>query len=200
MHLRLAAPADAAAIADIYAPIVESTAISFEEVVPSVDEMRARIENTLRGYPWIVAEDDGVVLGYAYGGRWRERRAYRWSVEVTAYVHSSAQRRGVGRAVYGALFRVLEAQGFRRALAGIALPNDASIALHTAMGMTPVGIYREVGFKFGAWHDVEWFERALAHGGGVPREPIPLANLDPAVAMDALRLNSMRRDGQEGGL
>jgi len=186
MHLRLATAADAGAIAAIYAPIVASTAISFEEVAPGADEMRSRIETALRTYPWVVAEDDGQVLGYAYGGTWRPRRAYRWTVEVTAYVHPSAHGRGVGRALYAALFRVLEAQGFHRAVAGIALPNDASIALHRAVGFEAVGVYREVGHKLGAWHDVAWFERPIGVPGAAADEPIPLADLPGAVLGAAL--------------
>lgn len=177
--LRVAVAGDAEAIAAIYAPIVASTPISFEEIAPTVAEMRTRIEKTLAAYPWLVAELDGTVAGYAYAGRWRERPAYRYSVEVTVYVRESAQRRGVGTALYGALFRILAAQGFHRALAGIALPNDASVALHERVGFTPVGVFREVGRKLGAWHDVAWYERALS-AAGAPAEPVPLSELDLA--------------------
>lgn len=177
VRVRLASPLDAGAIAEIYVPIVVSTAISFEDTPPTADEMRARIEKTLTAYPWLVAELDGDVAGYAYGGRWRERHAYRYSVEVTVYVAEAAQRRGIARALYDALFRVLAAQGFHRALAGIALPNDASVALHERVGFTRVGVFRAVGRKFGAWHDVAWYERALSPGAAAS-EPIPLAELD----------------------
>src|SRR5947209_7654309 len=147
VNLRLATPDDAAAIVEIYAPIVESTPISFEDDAPTVDEMRARIEKTLRTYPWLVAEDAGVLLGYVYASRHRERAAYRWSVEVTAYVGEAARGRGIASALYRALFRVLEGQGYRSAFAGIALPNEASVALHRAVGFTPIGVFHAIGYK-----------------------------------------------------
>jgi L-amino acid N-acyltransferase YncA len=182
--IRLASPDDAAPVAAIYRPIVETTAISFEEGAPSDAEMRERIERTLRTYPWVVADGEDGVIGYAYAGRWRERAAYRWTVETTAYVRDDARGRGVGRALYAALFRVLAVQRFHRAFAGITLPNDASVALHRAAGFTDVGVYRHAGYKHGAWHDVGWFERALAEPAQPPGEPIALAALT-ATALDA---------------
>ncbi|HEX3551128.1 MAG TPA: arsinothricin resistance N-acetyltransferase ArsN1 family B [Candidatus Elarobacter sp.] len=183
MHVRLAISDDAAAVAAIYRPIVETTTISFEEVAPDEAEMRARIDRTLQTYPWLVAEESGGVLGYAYASRWRERAAYRWSVETTAYVHERARGRGVGSALYEALFRVLDAQGFHRAYAGITLPNDASVALHTAVGFLPAGVFHDAGCKFGRWCDVAWFERPLAAAEIVPpNETIPLPRL-PARAL-----------------
>jgi phosphinothricin acetyltransferase len=186
-HLRLASAADAVAIAEIYAPIVESTAISFEVAVPTVDEMRMRIEKTLATYPWLVADGDGAVLGYAYAGRWRERAAYRWSVEVTAYVAETSRGQGVGGALYRALFRILEAQGFHRAFAGITLPNDPSVALHESVGFTVVGVFRDAGHKFASWHDVGWYERPIGADGAVPHEPIPLPELAASVVTAALQ-------------
>jgi L-amino acid N-acyltransferase YncA len=182
----LAGAADAAAVAAIYAPSVESTVISFEEVVPSVEQTRGRIEATLHRWPWLVFEEGGDVLGYAYAGKHRERAAYRWSVDVSAYVGEHARGRGIGRALYLALFRVLREQGFHHAFAGITLPNDASIALHRSVGFAPVGIYREVGFKFGAWRDVSWWECPIAPPGTAPREPIPLPELSGAGLRRAL--------------
>jgi phosphinothricin acetyltransferase len=182
-RIRLAEPGDATAVAAIYGPIVERTAISLEEDAPSVDEMRARIEATIETWPWLVLELGGAVLGYVYAGRHRERSAYRWSVDVTAYVREDARGRGVGRSLYTILFRVLREQRFHRAFAGIGLPNDASIALHRAVGFEPVGIYREVGYKFGAWRDVSWWTREIAPAVIPPPEPIPLS----AFSHDALR-------------
>lgn len=185
--MRLATRDDAAAIAAIYRPIVEATTISFEESAPTDDEMRARIERTLTTYPWIVLDQGDGVRAYAYGGRWRERAAYRRSVEVTVYVREDARGRGAGAAAYAALFRVLAAQGFRRAYGGITLPNDASEALHRAAGFTPVGVYHEAGFKLGRWCDVAWYERALSDSAAVPPpEPIPLPQLAPAALARAL--------------
>jgi phosphinothricin acetyltransferase len=177
MEIRAARPADAAALLEIYAPLVRETTISFEDVPPSVDEMARRIEGTLPRFPWLAMEDASGVLGYAYAARHRERAAYRWSVEVSAYVRSTARRRGVGRALYGALFAILERQGFRRAYAGITLPNEPSVRLHESVGFRAFAVYRGVGFKAGAWHDVGWWERELAAPGGAPADPTPFSEL-----------------------
>jgi len=125
--IRCVRPDDAEAIAAIYAPIVERTMISFEEVAPSADEIRARIEQIAKIWPWLVYDDGGGVLGYVYASQHRARAAYRWSVDVSAYVREDARGRGLARSLYEALFRVLAAQGYHRAFAGIGLPNDASI-------------------------------------------------------------------------
>ena len=173
--IRLAAPTDAAAIADIYRPAVVDRATSFEIDAPDAGQMATRIESCLARLPWLVADDDGVVLGYAYASPHRTRAAYQWSVDVSAYVSQAAHRRGVGRSLYEAIFRVLALQGFRNAYAGITMPNDASEAFHRALGFTTVGIYRGVGYKLGRWHDVLWLERALAPGDDTP--PIPTIDL-----------------------
>lgn len=159
--IRLATVDDAPSVAEIYRPIVESTAISFETIAPSADEMRHRIEETSSSHPWIVCECDGVVVGYAYAARHRARAAYQWSVDTSVYVAGTFRRRGIGQGLYSSLFAVLSAQGFANAFAGIALPSPASVALHERVGFTPVGIYRNVGYKLGAWHDVGWWQRPL---------------------------------------
>lgn len=169
--IRLAREADAGQIQAIYAPIVRDTFISFETHIPSVEEMRERISHKLEQYPWLVVEHDGRLLGYAYAGRWRERAAYNWTVEVSVYVHPGAQRMRVGRAVYSALFDVLWLQGFVQATAGIALPNEASIRLHELMGFKGVGVFHHVGYKMGQWHDVNWMELQLRPPP--PAEPAP---------------------------
>ncbi len=130
--------------------------------------MARRVTRVMERAPWLVCEQNEAVLGYAYASAHRDRPAYRWSVDVSVYVHGDARRMGVARALYASLFAALVVQGFRNAYAGITLPNEASVTLHTSMGFTPVGVYRGVGYKFGAWHDVGWFERALA-----PRVPEP---------------------------
>jgi phosphinothricin acetyltransferase len=182
--LRVAEPGDAAAIAAIYAPIVRETAISFETEPPSPDAMAVRIEGVLKSHPWLVAVRAGEVVGYAYAGEHAQRAAYRWSVNVTAYLAETARRQGVGRKLYGALIPMLRAQGFRSAFAGIALPNAASVGLHEAVGFEPLGVYRDVGFKLGRWHDVGYWRLALTEEDGPPAEPVPfpLLRFTPGVA------------------
>ena len=159
--VRPAVEQDAGTVVRIYAPYVEQTAISFEEIVPTADEMAARIKKCCTRWQWLVAEIDGEVVGYAYGSQHRERAAYRWSVEVSAYVDRQHHRKGIGRALYDALFAELADQGFCHAFAGITLPNDPSVMLHTSMGFEPIGTFRSIGWKFGTWHDVAWFQRRL---------------------------------------
>lgn len=153
--------ADAGAIQAIYAPPVENTTISFETTIPSVAEMESRIRAHQETYPYLVAERQGVVVGYAYAGSHRTREAYRHSVDVSVYVAGTARGSGLGKALYQALLGKLAQANFHAAFAGIALPNPASEALHRSVGFEPVGIYREVGFKFGTWHDVRWWQRLL---------------------------------------
>lgn len=168
--------ADAASCAAIYAPFVTDGAVSFEEVAPDAVAMRERIEAYQRRLPWLVAEISGRVAGFAYAAPHRARPGYRWTVEVSVYVASEDRDRGTGRALYGVLLPRLEAQNLRLALAGITLPNPASVAFHEACGFAAVGVYRRVGFKAGAWRDVGWWAREL--GGDrpdPPAEPIPPA-------------------------
>lgn len=145
----------------IYRPVVEQTAISFEESAPSLAEFSARLNKYLKDWCAFVAEDSGRVVGYAYGSSHRERAAYRWSVETTVYVAAEAQRAGTGRALYGALLPALAQAGFCNAYAGVALPNTASVGLHQAVGFRSIGTFPRVGYKHGAWHDVAWFHKAL---------------------------------------
>jgi phosphinothricin acetyltransferase len=175
--VRLGQSQDGAAVAEIYRPAVTERATSFELEAPDAAEMSRRIASCLTKLPWLVGWRDGEVLGYAYASPHRSRAAYQWSVEVSAYVDPKVQRRGVGRALYEALFRVLVLQGFRNAYAGITLPNEASVGFHRRLGFTDVGIYRNVGFKHGRWHDVMWLERALAPHDEIPAPPIPLSEL-----------------------
>lgn len=174
--IRLATEADTSGVQAIYAPVVRDTIISFEYAPPSVDEMRGRIAKTLPRYPWLVCErEHGELLGYAYAGQHSERAAYQWSVNVSVYVSASARRLGVGTAVYHSLFALLRLQGFANIYAGITLPNAASVGLHESMGMTPVGVYHRVGYKFGAWHDVGWWQMALRERPVEPTRALTLA-------------------------
>ena len=177
--VRIANEDDSVAVAGIYAPYVSDTAISFEEVPPSAEEMRSRIRKTLTTYPFVVFEVDDAVVAYAYASPHGERAAYRWSVDVAVYAAPQAHRRGLGRALYSSLFEILARQGFHSVFAGITLPNDKSVGLHQAMGFRPIGVYAQAGFKLGAWHDVGWWGRPIS--SGPPRgEPIPFPDTPSA--------------------
>ena len=183
-NFRLVTKDDAASIAEIYRPIVTSTAISFETEPPDASEMERRIQETLPACPWLVCEQDGRVVGYAYASRHRPRAGYRWSVDTTVYLHADVRRRGIGRGLYVSLFKILVAQGYFNAYAGVALPNPGSVGLHESVGFTPIGIYRNVGFKHGAWRDVGWWQRELQPLVATPPPPITLHELqrDPSWA------------------
>jgi phosphinothricin acetyltransferase len=172
--IRLVTASDAAPIQAIYGPIVRDTVTSFEAEVPSVDEMRRRIVETTVQHPWLVYEHQGEVLGYVYGSKHRARTAYQWSVEVSAYIHAGARRQGLGRGLYVSLFKILVLQGFYNAYAGVTLPNPGSVGLHEALGFQPVGVFRNVGYKFGAWHDVGWWHLPLQPPALDPAPPLPL--------------------------
>jgi len=161
MKIRSATVNDAENVLSIYSPVVQETAISFELTVPAVDEMRRRIQSALQTHAWLVAETNGELAGYAYGSAHRPRQAYQFSVEVSAYVNAHHRGQGVARALYQALFEALRQQQCHCAFAGIALPNDPSIALHRSMGFQRIGVFREVGYKFDRWHDVDWWQLRL---------------------------------------
>jgi L-amino acid N-acyltransferase YncA len=165
---------DAAACLAIYTPYVERGATSFEEETPEPSRFGERIAQTQASHPWLVVERDGAVLGYAYACPHRYRPAYRWAVESSVYMAAEEQGKGYGRMVYAELFERLRKQRFHVACAGITLPNDASIALHESMGFVPVGVYRHIGWKAGAWHDVGWWQLELQPPDeGSPAEPLP---------------------------
>ena len=152
---------DAEGCLAIYAPFVLDTWVSFETEVPDEAEMASRIAANSASHAWLVADVGGAIAGYAYGSAHRTRAAYASSCDVAIYVDPAYGRRGIGRALYAQLLPVLAQRGFHAAFAGIAQPNESSVALHEAMGFEPVGIYREVGWKLGAWRDVGWWQRLL---------------------------------------
>ena len=164
MTVRDATPADAAACRDVYAPYVTGTAVSFETEPPTAEEMARRIAAAQERHAWLVLDEGGAVRGYAYGGPFMAREAYRWSCTVSVYLERARRRTGAGRALYTALLDRLAARGYRRVLAGVTLPNEASLGLHRALGFTDAGLYRRVGWKDGAWHDVAWLQRDLGAG------------------------------------
>jgi phosphinothricin acetyltransferase len=184
-RVRMATVADAEAIQQIYAPFVTDTSVSFEMVPPTVDEMAQRISTTLQRTPWLVFEQDGRVTGYAYASKHRDRAAYQWSVEVSAYVLPEARRSGVARELYERLFEILATQGFYSAFAGITLPNEASVAFHRALGFRDIGVFHSIGYKFGQWHDTGWLERPLRSYDSPSDPPIPLSYV-PCAELTAL--------------
>ena len=186
-RIRLATPADGSALAAIYAPSVIGSVTSFELDAPDSEEMGRRIARVTTRTPWLVCEARGEAVGYAYASSHRERPAYQWSVEVSAYVRDDLQRRGIGRALNSSLIAVLILQGFRNAYAGITLPNAASVRLHEGLGFTTVGVYRGAGYKLGAWHDVMWLARTLAPHELSPPTPVSLPEVrDDAILSAAL--------------
>ena len=171
LNVRDASEPDGEACAAIYAPYVTDTAITFEIDPPLPVEMSARIAAAVRTHAWVVLDDHGRVVGYAYGGPHKSRPAYRWSCEVSVYLERGRRRTGGGRALYDALFLRLAERGFRTAVAGMTLPNDGSVGLHHAMGFEPVGTCRRIGWKHNAWHDVAWAQRTIATGQNPPADP-----------------------------
>jgi L-amino acid N-acyltransferase YncA len=188
---------DAPAVQAIYAPYVAHTVISFEAAPPSVDEMAQRIQKTVSKFPWLVCVTDAqngdsrsensksekgepstypAIAGYAYASTHRERAAYQWSVDVSVYVSPDFQRRNIGRGLYTALFALLRLQGYVNAYAGIALPNPASVGIHTSLGFQAVGVYQQVGYKLGAWHDVGWWGLRLLTAPCEPLPPRPISD------------------------
>lgn len=170
---------DAAACAAIYAPFVQRTAVTFDEVLPTVAELASRIERASTTHQWLVLESDDAVVGYAYASPHRARASYRWAVDTSVYIAEGHRRAGGGRALYTELLARLRVQGFEVACAGITLPNEGSVRLHESLGFTPVGVYRRIGYKLGAWHDVGWWQLELAPPSAVPREPRPSDSARP---------------------
>lgn len=177
IEIRFANAGDAAAIAEIYAPNVAGNAISFEAEPPTREVMRQRICSTLAQLPWLVCERAGELLGYAYASPHSERAAYAWSLNASVYIAEACRRQGVARALYTSLFALVRLAGYYSVHAGVTLPNAASVGLHESLGFLPVGVYRAVGFKLGAWHDVGWWQLELRPRNGAPAPPVALPAL-----------------------
>lgn len=167
-EIRRATIQDGAACASIYTPYVDDTVVTFETVPPSTQEIARRIADSLRTHAWLVLEDEGRVTGYAYAHPWKSRAAYRWSCEVSVYLEVGRRRTGAGRALDTQLFERLVQRGYRIAIAGMTLPNEASVGLHRAMGFEDGGINRRIGWKKNAWHDVAWMQRELVTAAADP--------------------------------
>jgi len=182
MTIRFAAPEDAAAIAALYAPYVEGSAVSMEDSAPTVEEMAARIAGGGGLYPWLVAEEDGRIVGFASASRFRPRQGYRFTVETSVYVAPERQRAGLGREIYTLLIDLLVRQGFTQAIAALTEPNPGSAGLHRAMGFKKCGTYGQVGWKLGCWWDIGLWQRGLAPQRTPPAEPVPFREAGLRVA------------------
>lgn len=182
--LRLATTTDAKGILDIYAPYIENTSFTFETEVPSVEEFAERIKTYLLNWPWLVCEIDGVIAGYAYATRHRERTAYQWCVESSVYIHDDFQQKGIARALYTALFEILKKQGFRNVYAVINLPNDKSVTFHESCGFQYFATYENVGYKLGKWKNVGWWKLSINEYGDDPAAPIKFSDMNKDLLPD----------------
>jgi len=176
--LRTATAADAEGILAIYAPYIENTSFTFETDVPTIGSFAERINTYLVNWPWLVCEVNGIIAGYAYAGRHRERTAYQWSVESSVYIHDEFQRKGIAQALYSALFEILKKQGFNNVYAVINLPNDKSVAFHENCGFKYFTTYEQVGYKLGKWKNVGWWRLVVNEFGDEPAAPVKFAELD----------------------
>lgn len=170
--IRQATAEDAQGILEIYAPFCEDSIVSFELVPPTVEEMRSRIEKCNATHLWLVDADDDGINAYAYASPHKERAAYRWSVDVSIYISEKKRNHGLGTKLYTHLFEILRERGFYNAYAGVTLPNEASVRLHEKMGFQKVGVYKNVGYKLGKWHDVGWWHLVLRQHDDAPQEPV----------------------------
>ncbi len=169
--IRLAAEADSTSILEIYAPFIEDTVITFEYEVPTLSEFSKRMANIQKKYPWLVCEVNDSIIGYAYASQFNERAAYAWSVDFSVYIKPEYHNKKIGKALYTALSQLLRLQGYCNAYTGVTLPNIKSEGLHESFGFKPVGVYHNVGYKFGNWYDVKWFELEIQEHFKIPVTP-----------------------------
>lgn len=178
-YIRLARESDAEELLEIYRPYVETTSITFETEVPTVEEFAGRIRDTLTKFPYLVIEEDGAILGYAYAHPFHQRAAYGWTVESSVYVRQNVRHGHVGSLLYQALMERLERQGVRNVCAVVTVPNEPSMAFHARMGFTSAGILPNFGYKMDEWHGVEYLYRQLGPTGESPKPLLPLKELPP---------------------
>ena len=177
MPIRPVRPDDAQAIAALYAPYVRDTAITFEETAPDEAEFRRRVAQVTAVYPWLVWEEAGEILGYAYAHRVRPRPAYDWAAELSVYVARGRGGQGIGSGLYRVLLDLLRRQGIRQVYGVLSLPNEASRRLHLSLGFTQLAVFPNMGYKMGQWRDVGWFGKALTEDFGPPAPLIPIGEL-----------------------
>lgn len=176
--IRLASPADAQAILDIYAPYILHTSLTFETEVPDVDAFRERIRSYLIHWPWLLSEEDGTITGYAYASRYRERTGYQWCVETSVYIRENFQQKGIGSSLYTILIEILKHQGYRNVYAVINLPNERSVQFHENFGYRWFANYENVGFKLGQWKTVGWWHLTINEYSDNPPPPVKFSELD----------------------
>jgi phosphinothricin acetyltransferase len=179
--IRLAQPTDAVAILSIYAPYIRHTSLTFETKVPAVADFANRITSYVEHFPWLVYEQDGSVVGYAYASRYRERTAYQWSVECSVYIHKDHQRSGLATKLYTKLFAILKLQGFTTVYAVINLPNEPSVSLHERLGFKYFATYEKVGYKLGKWKNVGWWQLTLNEYEDEPAPPVKFSAISNVV-------------------
>ena len=178
VNIRLVTTNDAAGILSIYAPYILNTSFTFETEIPSEKDFQERVSDYLINWPWLVCEIDGVIAGYAYGAKYRERTAYQWCVESSIYIHDDFQKQNIGKALYEALIEILKHQGYRNVYAVINLPNDKSVRFHESCGFTYFATYEKVGYKLGKWKNVGWWLLVVNEFGLEPEAPIKFSELD----------------------
>jgi phosphinothricin acetyltransferase len=186
MIIREAVAADASGILDIYGPYITGTSFTFESEIPAVDDFSRRISDYLLNWPWLVCEIDGIIAGYAYGSRYRERIGYQWCVECSVYVHDDFLRAGVGKALYSPLFSLLKEQGYRNVYAVINLPNERSVKFHESMGFSWFATYENVGYKLGKWKNVGWWQLIINKYNLEPAAPLKFSQLDKSLVKKIL--------------
>lgn len=195
LKIRTATADDAAGMLQIYAPHVLHDAVTFETAVPSVEEFEGRINKGLQKFPWLVCENEGSIVGYAYASAHREREAYQWTCESSVYVHDKYAGKGIGSCLYGVLFRILKVQGLVNLYAGITLPNEASVKLHENCGFTAFAGYDNIGYKLGKWHKVGWWKLQLNEYAPTPSPPLLFPQLNPSFLIATFEDASKNLDG-----
>jgi len=183
-NIRLARTDDAGGILAIYAPYISNTSFTFETEVPSEKDFQKRIADYLINWPWVVCEIDGIIAGYAYGAKYRERTAYQWCVESSIYIHDDFQKQNIGKALYSALIEILTQQGYRNVYAVINLPNNKSVSFHESCGFTYFATYEKVGYKLGKWKNVGWWQLVINEFGMEPEAPVKFSELNKEFLTD----------------
>jgi phosphinothricin acetyltransferase len=181
MKISVAERSHAGEIRDIYAPFIHDGFVTFETQIPDKETFEERILHYTQKFPWLVMEENGKVLGYAYASAYRERVAYQWIAECSVYVHADYRKKRIAATLYNALFELLKLQGFYKVYAVITVPNPQSVGFHEKMGFKWFATYENVGYKAGKWCDVGWWQLTLAEpNNSVPPAPIPFPQLDNA--------------------